>query len=172
MVRRGNLFDESKIIKKNDIDHNETVRIEQPEQPVTQEKPISINNIVQESKPTESRTEVKEQNDEVVIQQSIIKNDFPVFNVQQNKYTGKIESNNIPKKCNIKIDIPRDQLQLINVNNNKYINEINLELAILDSLLLNKIDDNFEFYKNKYEYLSKELIFLNEKKYVISKLLK
>ena len=172
MVRRGNLFDESKIIKKNDIDHNETVRIEQPEQPVTQEKPISINNIVQESKPTESRTEVKEQNDEVVIQQPIIKNDFPVFNVQQNKYTGKIESNNIPKKCNIKIDIPRDQLQLINVNNNKYINEINLELAILDSLLLNKIDDNFEFYKNKYEYLSKELIFLNEKKYVISKLLK
>ena len=170
MVRRGNLFDESKIIKKNDIEH----KLVQPEQPVIQTQSISINNTVPESKHTEQRSNIKEpdinENTNVIIQP--VKNDFPVFNLEQNRYTGKIESNNIPKECNVKIDIPRDQLQLINVNNNKYINEIRLELAILDSLLLNKLDDNFEFYKNKYEYLSRELIFLTEKKSLISKLLK
>lgn len=170
MVRRGNLFDESKIIKKTDIGQHETIYSEQP---VVQQKPISINNIIQESNLTEECSDVKEQNIEPIIEQcTIIKNDFPIFNLEQNKYTGKVESNNIPKECKIKIDIPRDQLQLINVNNNKYINEIILELAILDSLLLNKIDENYEFYKNKYEYLSKELIFLNEKKVIISRLLK
>ena len=168
MVRRGNLFDESKIIKKNDIEHTSV----QPEQPVIQSQSISINNTVPESKPTEQRSSINEPdiNDANVIIQPV-KNDFPVFNLEQNRYTGKIESNNIPKECNVKIDIPRDQLQLINVNNNKYINEIRLELAILDSLLLNKLDDNFEFYKNKHEYLSRELIFLTEKKSLISKLL-
>lgn len=172
MVRRGNLFDESKIIKKEDIISNETIKSEQPS---VEQVPVSINNTIGNIKSNERRTTVKQPVIETIEQnvnkETIIKNSFPVFNLEQNKRTGKIENSSISRECNVKVDIPRDQLRLIKVNNDKYINEMKLEIAILDSLLLSRTDENYEFYKNKYEYLSKELIFLNKKKSILNKLL-
>lgn len=154
MVRRGNLFDESKIIKKDsNIKQEETI---------TTGSPIVLNN-KQEELPNPIKNEQPKE-------AAVIKNDFPVFSVEQNKYTGKVESRNIPKEYNIKINIPKDQLQLINVNNNRYINELVLELAILDSLL-KAPNDNYDFYKSKFDYLSLELEFANKKKDTIKKLL-
>lgn len=155
MVRRGSLFDESKIIKKDQIP------VETQEQQLEKMKSPTI--VLNESEPTKQINENK-------LQEKIAKNDFPVFVVEQNKHTKTIETINIPKQLDVKVDIPKDQLQLININNNKCINELNLDLAILDSLL--KVQcDKYDFYKNRFDYILLELSFLEKKKDIIKKLL-
>lgn len=160
MVRRGNLFDESKIIKKDsqplNNETNQEVKLQSQILPINQ----IINNIEQQV----NNEEYVVKN---VIKDNVTNENFPIFTVERNKYTGKVENiSSVPKECNIKIDIPKDQLRIIELNNNKYINELQLDLIVLDFLLRTE-NKNYEFYKNKFDYLSLEMTFANKKKDII-----
>lgn len=151
----GNI-DESKIIKKgsekatpiNETNINEDLIDEQiiePMQPIPKiEETVSI----------ETR-----------------QNDFPVFMYEQNLHTKKVEVKNTLVKENIKLDIPFDKLQIININNEKNILELKLDLEVLKTFLV-KSNPDFKFFKDKYDYLLKELSFLEKKDNIIKNALK
>lgn len=173
---RYNGIDESKIIKKNSTKQTVEEKVES-----INREPIKVNTIIKEenivnpiNQMHETITKTNETINNVIEQEETLSyksdNAFPVFRYEQNLQTGKAEVQNIPTKNDIDLKIPKDQLKIIQINNDKYILEIKLELEVLKSLLKQQ-DSNYSFYKDKYEYLSKELVFLERKQLVIKKML-
>lgn len=176
---RYNGIDESKIIKKNSTkqkieDKVESINRETIKVNTTIKEENIINLANQTNEIITSSIKTKETINNTIEQEETLSyksnNVFPVFKYEQNLQTGKVEVRNVPTKTNINLKIPKDQLKIIQINNDKYILEIKLELEVLKSLL-NQQDSNHNFYKDKYEYLSKELIFLERKQLIINKML-
>lgn len=144
MARVNDLLDDSKIIKKdNKIDNSKDT--------------VNINNNIVE--------EINQNFQNIVIEEK------PVYNFEKNQHTKKIEVTPLKQTSGISINIPKDQLKIIYVNTIKYENELQLEIEILN-LLLNNKDDQFEFYKNKLQFIQNEIIFIKNKKNVLEKILK
>lgn len=143
---RPDLFDESKIIKKDQQLVKEPLKTEEVQ------KPIEIINIP-----------IKQNDVEIKTKQP------PVFVFERNKDTKQIETVNGKSNSvntNIGLTIPNDQLQMFYYNTTKAINEIKLDIDILKSM------NNDVFYIDKYTYLLKELKFLEIKKQTLEKLIK
>lgn len=148
----NNLFDESKIIKKEDRQNKSSEVTTKPEEaymPDFNAPPLSIN-----QKTIESVIEKK-----------------PVFVYEKNSHTKQVQTNNTVQIETINIDIPLDQVKLIYVNTKKYINELELEIQILESLLKNK-DEQFVFYKSKLEYNKNEYVFCKNKESILEKIIR
>lgn len=154
----GNI-DESKIIKKGS-EKATPINKDNIEENLIDEQIIKT---VQKQKPLQ---EIEE-----VVSIETKQNNFPVFIYEQNLHTKKVEVKNTLVKEEIKLDIPLDKLQIINVNNEKNILEVKLDLEVLKTFLV-KSNPNFKFYKDKYDYLLNELSFLEKKDSVIKNALR
>lgn len=158
----GNI-DESKIIKKNNSNNiKNDINIQKNETTINNE---TINNV---------KNNFVNNNDDFINNKIKVENEFPVFIYEQNTKTKKIEVKNIEKNIvqqKDKFNISNDKLEIIKFNNTKKILEVELDIEVL-KLILEEHNIDFNFYKNKLEYLNNELYFLQRKKKFIDDMMR
>ena len=107
------------------------------------------------------------------------KNSMPIFNgeikngkVQITPQRKPVNNFNYNKRPNINVNaISSEQLRIAKINTLKAINDINIDISILTSLIAQN-DEYYEFYNNKLIYLKNELNYLNQKKLYIERMLR
>ena len=107
------------------------------------------------------------------------KNSMPIFNgeikngkVQITSQRKPVNNFNYNKRPNINVNaISSEQLRIAKINTLKAINDINIDISILMSLMTQN-DEYYEFYNNKLIYLKNELNYLNQKKLYIERMLR
>ena len=107
------------------------------------------------------------------------KNSMPIFNgeikngkVQITSQRKPVNNFNYNKRPNINVNaISSEQLRIAKINTLKAINDINIDISILISLIAQN-DEYYEFYNNKLIYLKNELNYLNQKKLYIERMLR
>jgi hypothetical protein len=175
---RPGLFDESKIIKKEDqqkeivekskeklpeLKEDEKIYNNEPSVTCVDEHTISkleINKSEIFDKPNITQSQIQEKQKTVKSQ--------PVFIFERDKNTKKVKTVNTIQSTTINIDIPADHLTLIYVNTIRRINEIKVDIEVLKLIISEK--DNFYFNNKKIE-LEQELEFNNKKIEILKKLI-
>lgn len=107
------------------------------------------------------------------------KDSMPIFNgeikngkVQITSQRKPVNNFNYNKRPNINVNaISSEQLRIAKINTLKAINDINIDISILISLIAQN-DEYYEFYNNKLIYLKNELNYLNQKKLYIERMLR
>lgn len=107
------------------------------------------------------------------------KDSMPIFNGEIKNGKVQITSQRKPannfnynKRPNINVNaISSEQLRIAKINTLKAINDINIDISILISLIAQN-DEYYEFYNNKLIYLKNELNYLNQKKLYIERMLR
>lgn len=107
------------------------------------------------------------------------KNSMPIFNGEIKNGKVQITSQRKPannfnynKRPDINVNtISSEQLRIAKINTLKAINDINIDISILMSLIAQN-DEYYEFYNNKLIYLKNELNYLNQKKLYIERMLR
>lgn len=107
------------------------------------------------------------------------KDSMPIFNgeikngkVQITSQRKPVNNFNYNKRPNINVNaISSEQLRIAKINTLKAINDINIDISILMSLMTQN-DEYYEFYNNKLIYLKNELNYLNQKKLYIERMLR
>ena len=107
------------------------------------------------------------------------KDSMPIFNgeikngkVQITSQRKPVNNFNYNQRPNINVNaISSEQLRIAKINTLKAINDINIDISILTSLIAQN-DEYYEFYNNKLIYLKNELNYLNQKKLYIERMLR
>jgi hypothetical protein len=180
---RPGLFDESKIIKKEDQQKVEESKEKLPElkkgeeifqdgPPVTyaNEKAIAKLEIgTNDDTSTQIINDIQKQSIVNPSKETKVVKTQPVFLFERDKNTRKVKTVSNVQNTTIDIDIPKDQLTLIYVNTLKRINEIKVDLEVLKLMISEK--DNF-YLSSKLNDTMQELEFNNKKMEILEKLIK
>ena len=149
---RRDLFDESKIIKKNDV-----IQIPQQIEDLSNiRSSITINHI---------NNKLANQSENELNNVTISKQ--PVFIFAKDKNTNKIITTNDVKSKSINVKIPHDQLTIIFNNTKKYKNELLLEIELLknfkneDTNMINYCNNKISIYKDELKYVDYKINILS-----------
>lgn len=165
---RRDIFNESKIIKKDELKENTNNPIPQNNNTFNNDElSIKINNQNKPEPENNSGSKLTNNNKNNIINI----NKDPLFVYQRNKYTKQIDDISTPQNVGIYTNITNDRLKVMLGNTINYLNELEIDINILEALLSNS-NDMFEFYKQKIEYYEKEYIYNKNKKNILERMLK
>lgn len=191
---RPDLFDESKIIKKNDANQNNTDQniienninqsnVENNDitnDNTIQNKIIENNNIIEDNtnkniikNKITGTTSIKSfiKINKVVTEQNknVLISKQPVFVFSKDKDTKEIITQGKIQNKSINVNIPRDQLTIIYNNTVKYYNELLLEIEILKQFK-NDNNDMKQYCNNKLSIYKEELKYVEYKISILNNL--
>ena len=191
---RPDLFDESKIIKKNDANQNnisQNIIEDNINQSNIENNDVTNDNVIQ-NKIIENNDIVKDNTNKNIIKNKItgttsIKSFIkinkvvteqnknvsiskqPVFVFSKDKDTKEIITQGKIQNKSINVNIPRDQLTIIYNNTVKYYNELLLEIEILKQFK-NDNNDMKQYCNNKLSIYKEELKYVEYKISILNNL--
>lgn len=182
---RKDIFDESKIIKKdNNTGNNQNMPIENVkinENSIIDKSTPEVENNIPDIQKTSQDKYIenikfnieKQRNTSNIYNISTNVDNSPLFVFNRNKYTKEINSYSMKNDSYINLDVPKENIKIKLANTINYIYDLKIDIEILNFMLSNNYDNSmFDFYSEKLDNYIKEYNYCLIKKDILEKIIK